>query len=404
MRFFLWLLTLFASAIGLAVLARYNPGNVVLFYPPYRVDFSLNFFIVVLVASFALLFVIISTVRATIALPRRVGEYRSRRQLLASGRALQEALKAYLEGRFGRAEKSAARAAESPDYAGLAALIAARAAQRMQQPQRRDRWLSEAEQHSELRTARLVTTVDLLAEDNKETDAALAVLKELNASGVRHAHALRLALKVNQNARNWPEVLRLVKLLDKHAVLHPTLSRRLRDMAYEAMLPKAAEDVEALRKLWSTVPGSDRQSPGVAALAAHAFMKNGQQQEAADILQRALAVQWDTRLLKAYRECAAPEGSATLLDQIERCEHWLRERPNDPELSLVLGTLCLKQKLWGKAQRHLEQTVLGATERATLQEAHLRLAQMYEATSQPDAAATHFRQCALATLPPQARR
>ncbi len=404
MRFFLWLLTLFASAIGLAVLARYNPGNVVLFYPPYRVDFSLNFFIVVLVASFALLFVIISTVRATIALPRRVGEYRSRRQLLASGGALQEALKAYLEGRFGRAEKSAARAAESPDYAGLAALIAARAAQRMQQPQRRDRWLSEAEQHSELRTARLVTTVDLLAEDNKETDAALAVLKELNASGVRHAHALRLALKVNQNARNWPEVLRLVKLLDKHAVLHPTLSRRLRDMAYEAMLPKAAEDVEALRKLWSTVPGSDRQSPGVAALAAHAFMKNGQQQEAADILQRALAVQWDTRLLKAYRECAAPEGSATLLDQIERCEHWLRERPNDPELSLVLGTLCLKQKLWGKAQRHLEQTVLGATERATLQEAHLRLAQMYEATSQPDAAATHFRQCALATLPPQARR
>ena len=128
MRFYIWLLTLFASAIGLAVLARYNPGNVVLFYPPYRIDFSLNFFIVVLVASFALLFVLISTVRATIDLPRRVGEYRSRRQLLASGRALQEALKAYLEGRFGRAEKSAARAAESPEYAGLASLIAARAA------------------------------------------------------------------------------------------------------------------------------------------------------------------------------------------------------------------------------------------------------------------------------------
>ena len=404
MRFYFWLLTLFASAIGLAVLARYNPGNVVLFYPPYRVDFSLNFFIVVLVASFALLFVIISTVRATIAMPRRVGEYRSRRQLLASGRALQDALKAYLEGRFGRAEKSAARAAESPEYAGLAALLAARAAQRMQQPQRRDRWLNEAGQHNDLRTARLVTTVDLLAEDNKETDAALDVLRELNASGVRHAHALRLALKVNQNARNWPEVLRLVRLLDKHGVLHPTLSRRLRDMAYEAMLPKAAEDIEALKKLWSTIPSVDRQSPSVAALAANAFMKNGQQQEAADILQRALAVQWDTRLLRAYRQCAAPEGSATLLDQIERCEHWLRERPNDTELSLVLGTLCLKQKLWGKAQRHLEQTVLGATERAILQEAHLRLAQMYEATSQPEAAATHFRQCALATLPAQARR
>jgi hypothetical protein len=44
MRFFIWLMILLASAIGLAVLARFNPGNVVLFYPPYRVDFSLNFF------------------------------------------------------------------------------------------------------------------------------------------------------------------------------------------------------------------------------------------------------------------------------------------------------------------------------------------------------------------------
>ena len=49
MRFFLWLLTLFAAAIGLALLARFNPANVVLFYPPYRVDISLNFFLVMLV-------------------------------------------------------------------------------------------------------------------------------------------------------------------------------------------------------------------------------------------------------------------------------------------------------------------------------------------------------------------
>jgi len=343
--------------------------------------------------------VIISTVRATIAMPRRVGEYRSRRQLLASGRALQDALKAYLEGRFSRAEKSAARAAESPEYAGLASLIAARAAQRMQQPQRRDRWLTEAEQHSELRTARLVTTVDLLAEDNKETDAALDVLKELNASGVRHAHALRLALKVNQNARNWPEVLRLVRLLDKHNALHPALSRRLRDMAYEALLPKAAEDAEALKKLWATIPSADRQSPAVASLAATGFMKAGRQQEAADILEKALAMQWDARLLRAYRQCAAPEGSATLLAQIEQGEQWLRERPNDAELSLLLGALCQRQKLWGKAQRQLEQALLGATDRATRQEAHLRLAQMHESLGQNETAAEHYRECALTTQP-----
>ncbi len=397
MRFFLWLLTLFAAAIGLAVLARFNPGNVVFFYPPYRVDLSLNFFIVAMVVLFALMFVIISTVRTTLAMPGRVEQYRATRQLRESGRALQEALKSYLEGRFGRAEKSATRASLAPEYAGLAALIGARSAHRLQQNRRRDEWLTAAGDYSALRTARLMTTVELLAEDNRQIDEALAAISELNSHGIKHAQALRLALRVQQSARNWPEVLRLVRLLDKHNALHPTLSRRLRDMSYEALLPKAAVDLESLKKLWATVPAADRLSAGVAAVAANAFMKVGRQQEAADIIEKALAVQWDARLLRAYRNCAAPEGSATLLAQIENGEHWARERPNDPELLLVLGALCLKQKLWGKAQRHLEEAMAGTAERGIAQEAHLRLAQMHEALNQPEAAAVHYRQCALTT-------
>jgi HemY protein len=128
--------------------------------------------------------------------------------------------------------------------------------------------------------------------------------------------------------------------------------------------------------------------------AAKAFMKIGQQTDAAAILENALAVQWDARLLRAYRQCAAPEGSGILMKQIEHCEHWLRERPNDAEIAIALGVLCLRQKLWGKAQRHLEQSLTGS-DIAIRQEAHLRLAQMHEALSQPEAAAEHYRQCAM---------
>ena len=48
MRIFLWLVALMAAAIGIAVTARFNPGNVVLFYPPHRIDLSLNLFCVLL--------------------------------------------------------------------------------------------------------------------------------------------------------------------------------------------------------------------------------------------------------------------------------------------------------------------------------------------------------------------
>jgi HemY protein len=70
----------------------------------------------------------------------------------------------------------------------------------------------------------------------------------------------------------------------------------------------------------------------------------------------------------------------------------------DAELALTLGTLCLKQKLWGKAQRYLEQALSDATEAAMVREAHLKLAQMHEALGQDELAAKHYRQCALATV------
>jgi HemY protein len=84
-------------------------------------------------------------------------------------------------------------------------------------------------------------------------------------------------------------------------------------------------------------------------------------------------------VVRAYREAAGPEGSATLLAQIEKCEGWLRAHPGDAELALTLGALCLRQKLWGKAQRYLEAGAVDATDPSMVREAHLKLAQLHEA-------------------------
>ena len=51
----------------------------------------------------------------------------------------------------------------------------------------------------------------------------------------------------------------------------------------------------------------------------------------------------------------------------------------------------------------MDQALAGAAERAVAQEAHLRLAQMYEALNQSEAAAVHYRQCALSTQQDNAR-
>jgi len=49
MRFALWLISLFAVAVAGALLAASNPGTVTVFWPPYRIDLSLNLVVLVLV-------------------------------------------------------------------------------------------------------------------------------------------------------------------------------------------------------------------------------------------------------------------------------------------------------------------------------------------------------------------
>jgi HemY protein len=386
-----------AAAIGIAVTARFNPGNVVLFYPPHRIDMSLNLFVVLAALLFLVLYGLVRAIVGTLKMPERVAAYRQRKRERDGNKGLRDALKALFEGRFGHAEKAAMRAAELPGNAGLAALIGARAAHRMREPARRDAWLAGVMHDNALKTARLMTVTELLV-DEHQPEAALEAVAELNASGQRHIHALQWSMKANQQARNWPEVLRLVRTLDKRKALHPALSSRLREMSYEALLSEGAHDAESIRRVWATVPAGDRAKPYIAARAAAAFNARGLHDEARTIAEEALKAGWDDRVLRAYRDSAAPAGSATLLAQIENCEVWLRERPNDAELALTLGALCLRQKLWGKAQRFLEQALSDATDPVLARDAHLKLAQMHEALGQQEEAAAHYRQCALATM------
>jgi HemY protein len=346
---------------------------------------------------FLAVYVLARAVRATLDMPARVAEYRLRKRERDANRGLREALKALFEGRFGHAEKAAMRAAELPENTGLAALIGARAAHRMREPARRDAWLAGIVHDQALKTARLMTVTELSVDEHRP-EGALEAVAELNASGQRHIHALQWAMKANQQARNWPEVLRLVRILDKRNALHPALSNRLREMAYDALLSEGGHDAESLRRLWSTVPNADRFKPYIAARAAAAFNARGLHDEGRMIVEDALTAEWDERVVRAYREAAGPEGSSTLLAQIEKCEGWLRAHPGDPELALTLGALCLRQKLWGKAQRYLEQALRDASNPEHVREAHLKLAQLHEALGQQEEANRHFRQCALATV------
>ncbi|MEO8937168.1 MAG: heme biosynthesis HemY N-terminal domain-containing protein, partial [Burkholderiaceae bacterium] len=402
----------FAAAVGLALALSTDPGNVVVFYPPFRIDLSLNLVLLIEVVLFVVLYALIRIAKKTVQMPQRVALYRQRQSEKRASRALRGALQAHFEGRYGHAEREAEEAQELPETAGLAALVAARSAHRMREYARRDEWLRRAQADPGLRAAKLMTEAECLV-DAREGTRALAVVAQLHAAGARHIQSLRLGLKAHQYAGDWDSVLKLLRTLNKRDALHPVAARQIKTLAYRALFAARGDDAHALLALWQTVPNADKRIGDVSLVAAQAFNAARLGYQARVVIENALLSEWDPRLAEEYARSGDKVVEALFLEgrgrdgrvvaedarsQIERAERWTREHPTDPSAAYALGALCGRQKLWGKAQAALRGALDLAPEPRLAAMIHLELGRVFDDIDDPVGSREHYRAAALANL------
>lgn len=391
-RGLLWLAVLFVIAVALATVGHFDAGQVLFVYPPYRVDVSLNLFVVGVVVAFLLLYAILRFVRNIVTMPRRVAAYRARTRKEKAHSALRDAVSNLYAGRFSRAEKAARDSLIDEKNKGAAGLIAATAAHRLHEYARRDEWLTKVED-PDLQEARLLATADMRA-DGRDADGALAALTEMRTQGGRRIHAQQIALRAQQQLKNWGEVLRLVKTLEKREALHPAVAVRLRQLAAENLLRDRRHNADALLELWQSLSTVERHSPRLADCAAELLIALDRQNDARKIVEEALAQNWDARLLRRYPDTAGSDA----LPLIQKAEGWHKDRPDDGDLLFALGRLCLKQQLWGKAQSFLEAALksANASDNEPLKiRTHRALARLHEQLGDGEKAAGHYRESAL---------
>ncbi|AUT69002.1 heme biosynthesis protein HemY [Paraburkholderia hospita] len=390
LRGLLWLAFLFAIAVVLAIVGRFDTGQVLLVYPPYRIDISLNLFIVGIIVAFIVIYALLRIVRNIWRMPQRVAAYRSRQRVAKAHAALRDAIGNLYAGRFSRAEKAARDSLTNPDNKGAAGLIAANAAHRMHEYARRDEYLAQIDS-TDWQDARLMATADMRA-DGRDADGALLALTEMQSQGGRRIHAQQIALRAQQQLKNWGEVLKLVKTLEKREAIHPAVAVRLRQLAAENLLRDRRHNADALLELWHSLTPVERHSPRLADVAAELLVALGRPLDARKIVEEALAQNWDARLLRRYPDTTGGDA----LPLIQKAEAWRKERPDDADLMFALGRLCLHQQLWGKAQSFLEQALKLADNETLKIRSHRALARLHEQLGDADKASAHYRESALA--------
>ena len=388
MRWLIWIIVLAAAAVGLILAARVNEGYLLLVSPHYRIELSLNLAVVIAVAIVVSGYLIVRAVAITMGMPARVREFQKRRNEKKAKTAFSNALRSYLEGRFGKAERSAASALALTESPGLAALLGAWSAHGKRDYALRDEYLNKvAESGDDETVARLMAQVEMFLDERRYHDA-LNVIRQLPE---KHSEALKLELRAQELAHDWEAVLKLLPQLEKRKVFDRSLVEKIRRHAYIENVKSKAIDLETLQSYWSRVPTEHKRDARVAATAAQCFLSFNSCDDVHKVVEEALAEQWDSDLVGFYAECLGPN----VKKQLERAEVWLVEHPQDPVLLLVLGKLCAHEELWGKGQSYLEASLSIESKHST----HLELARLFERTGRSDEATAQYRKALEQTLP-----
>lgn len=383
MKLLLWLLLVAGIAVAIPLAVGHGNGYVLLVQPPYRIELSTSLFLLLVTLAFFVLHALVRLTVYTLRLPEKVRLFKREKREREGMAALLESIAAMAEGRHNKAEKTAAQALELGADGLVSALVAARAAHKLKNFERRDFYLAEAERLApDADVARLLCQAELLL-DQRRFDDALHAIRQLEKSDSRHLPALQLELKARRQLGDWENVLALIAQLEKRNGIEPLLAQQWKLQAHLELLRRKADDPAALRAYWSKVGASDQLDAPIALAAAQHLVKAGDGATAAEIVEMSLTRQWDAALAGFYGSCAGVDP----LKQLEQAERWLTEHHGDAGLLLSLGNLCLRAELWGKAQSYLEAS-LSVRESSA---AHLTLARIMEHLGRNEDANRHYR-------------
>jgi HemY protein len=241
--------------------------------------------------------------------------------------------------------------------------------------------------------------------DDRDAEASLERLKELPPAVGRRMVALRLLLKASRLAGQTAQALDTAVLLAKHRAFTPLAAESLvRGLILEWLTQ--VRDADGVQKLWQKLSPAQRKMPDVAAEVALRFMTLGGPSSTARLwleplwapLQGGALAQWSPlqmlRVVQALERSQPDPQAPDARQALARAESLQQAHPRDPRLQYLAGMVCLRQRLWGKAQALLSQAAKGLQEPELQRGTWLALAELAEQREDAVAAAQAWKQAA----------
>ena len=345
-----------ATLLGLAVAE--HSGYVLIAWKGLRYESSLWVFLLLLALAWGLFVGVRWLVRVLLASGGVVNPWsrrnRGKRQQLAADKGLLD----LIEGRWERAVRHLSLAAEGERQPLMYYLGAARAAYKLGRVEEGEALLEKALRSQPQAELAVALTHAELQRERGDLDGALETLQAMRERHPRHHAVLEQLQRTLVERGDWAALLDLLPELRKSRVVEGEALAELERKAWIDRLQRAGEQgleqgelaLQPLTAAWQQLSSAQRQDAELLLAYARQLRALGAQEEAEEVLRKALKQGYDERLVRLYGQLRGRDPAR----QLQTAEALLKQHPQEPQLLLALGRLSLQNGLWGKAREYFE--------------------------------------------------
>lgn len=345
-----------ATALGLAIAE--HSGYVLIAWKGLRYESSLWVFLFLIAFVLLAIWTLRWLVRLLLASGGLLNPWsrrqRGRRLQLAADKGLMD----LIEGRWERAVRHLRLAAEGERQPLMFYLGAARAASRLGRREESEELLERALRRQPQAELAVALTHAELQREWGDLNGALDTLQAMRERHPRHHLVLEQLQRTLAEHGDWAALLDLLPELRKSKVLDGEALVELERKVWIARLQHAGESgmdqgelsLQPLTVAWQSLSSSQRQDVDLLLAYTGQLRALGAQEEAEEVLRKALKQGYDARLIRLYGQLRGRDP----VRQLQTAEGLLKQHPQDPILLLSLGRLCLQNELWGKAREYFE--------------------------------------------------
>ena len=349
------LLILIIGVLLAVLLVQKDPGFVLIQYADFSLETSLAFGIVALVVISVLLQILLKVFLSVWRMPRSMKKQSLNRRKEKSRRLLNQGLMDLAEGRFDQAESNLIKLVEYAENPLLNYLAAARAAQQLGKYDARDDYLKQAhEARPEAEIAIGVTQAELQLASS-QTERALATLTNLRTLAPKHDYVSKLLARVYFQIEEWSQLCDLLPDLRRKKLFREERLKEIEMRTYLGCMEEASLHSNSdLEKTWSKLPKDYQTNADLVLRYIELRGADSKQHKSVEqIIVKSVNKQWNANLVDYYGRMQMEDATG----QLGTAESWLTDYGSSDILLLALGRICIRLKLWGKAQNYLEASV-----------------------------------------------